>query len=81
GFNNDGAAAVTRLFSPAGVSVDPFDGSVIIADTGNHRVRRLTAAGMIVTLAGTGADTYTGDGMLATASALNNPTSAVVHPA
>ena len=51
----DGAPALTSLFNgPSGVTGDSA-GNIIIADTFNHRIRKLTAAtGTVSTIAGTG---------------------------
>ena len=49
-----------QLSLPRGVSVDGA-GNVYIADTGNHRVRRVDPTGVITTVAGTGAPGFTGD--------------------
>jgi len=68
----DGAALGSALNRPQGVAVE-LDGSVLIADTFNHRVRRLFANGTIVTIAGTGTRGSAGDGGLATAAQLNLP--------
>jgi len=37
----DGENAKVRFHSPAGLCIDPTDRSVIIADHGNHRIRRM----------------------------------------
>lgn len=47
----DGAAAVARFRSPAGLAFDGA-GNLIIADTGNHTLRRLSPGGEVTTLAG-----------------------------
>ncbi|MEZ4365468.1 MAG: hypothetical protein R2939_04160 [Kofleriaceae bacterium] len=78
GFAGDGGAAeVAQLAAPAGVQV--IDGELYIADTDNHRIRRVDADGKIVTVAGTGvapgATAGDGDGGLATAAALARPIS------
>ncbi|MBM3270483.1 MAG: hypothetical protein FJZ01_22845, partial [Candidatus Sericytochromatia bacterium] len=49
----DGPGASARFASPRGVAVDSA-GVVYVADTGNHRVRRINQAGVVDTLAGDG---------------------------
>jgi sugar lactone lactonase YvrE len=49
----DGAGAASQFSSPIGVAVDG-EGSIIIADSGNHRVRKITPDGTVSTLAGSG---------------------------
>ncbi|HVL68736.1 MAG TPA: hypothetical protein VM364_15845 [Vicinamibacterales bacterium] len=49
----DGAGASARFDTPSGLAVAP-DGSLIVADTGNDAVRRVTAAGVVSTLAAPG---------------------------
>ena len=49
------------------------DGSVLIADYDNHRIRRVGPDGIITTLAGTGAGGYSGDGGPATQAPLSAP--------
>ena len=72
GYNGDGiAASAAQLNSPAGLAVGPT-GDVYIADTSNCRVRRV-AAGMITTIAGTGACVSSADGGPATSTGLNYP--------
>lgn len=61
------------LNAPSGVAVDPA-GNVYISDGGNHIIRRVSANdGSITTIAGSGAAGYSGDGGLATAAELNQP--------
>jgi sugar lactone lactonase YvrE len=49
----DGAGAAAQFAYPSGVAVDG-EGSIIIADTDNHRVRKITPDGTVSTLAGSG---------------------------
>jgi DNA-binding CsgD family transcriptional regulator len=74
---DDGQAFVARLSSPAGVAVG-FGGRVLIADTGNNRVREISPTGVITTVAGTGDAGYLGDGGPATSAALDSPQGIVV---
>ena len=49
-------------------------GNVYIADTVNNRIRKVTeSTGIISTIAGTGASSYSGDNGAATSAALNFP--------
>jgi len=74
GSSGDGAlAGAAQLSAPAGVAVDAA-ANVYIADSGNNRVRKITAqSGLIATLAGNGTAGYSGDGAAATAAELNAP--------
>ncbi len=81
GFSGDGKAAVNaQLSAPAGVAVDAA-GNIYVADTGNHRVRRIDASGTIATIAGTGVAQYSGDGGPGVLAALNAPAGLAVDAA
>ena len=67
---------MTTLTKPCGVFVS--NDEVFIADTYNHRVRKVLRNGQIVTIAGTGIEGYNGDGQLATDAHLSCPISVVV---
>ncbi len=54
GIGDGGPAQSAGLNSPDGLTLMP-DGSLLIADTYNHRIRRISASGTISTVAGTGA--------------------------
>jgi sugar lactone lactonase YvrE len=73
GYGGDGGPATTaRLNRPRFLVIAP-DGSLIIADTANYRVRRVDPAGVITTIAGNGERGYSGDGGPATAARLDDP--------
>jgi hypothetical protein len=78
GFGGDGGPAVSaRLNAPDGIAVDTA-GNLFIADSSNHRVRRITPAGIITTIAGNGFHGFSGDGGPATSAQLTNPASVAV---
>jgi len=54
GFGGDGGPAISaQLAGPEDIAVDG-NGNLLIADTANYRIRRVTPAGAISTVAGTG---------------------------
>jgi hypothetical protein len=74
GFGGDnGPATAAGLSFPTGVAV-AADGSILIADTGNNRVRRVSPTVTITTVAGTGQGGFGGDNGPATATQLSDPT-------
>lgn len=73
GFGGDGGGATGALLdTPTAVVLDPA-GNLYIADTNNHRIRKVGTDGNISTFAGTGEAAGTGDGGPATSAALNTP--------
>ena len=78
GFSGDaGAATSAKLNAPWDVFV-AGSGTLYVADTGNHRIRRITPAGIISTVAGTGVPGFSGDGSAATSAQLKSPTGVYV---
>jgi DNA-binding beta-propeller fold protein YncE len=78
-FSGDGGPADQALLNfPTAVAVDRA-GHLYIADTLNHRVRRVDAVtGLITTVAGLGLPRYSGDGGLAVEAGLNEPAALAV---
>ena len=53
-YDGDGGPAIeARLQEPAGIAIDAI-GNVFVTDRSNHRIRKIDAAGVIATVAGTG---------------------------
>ncbi len=74
GYSGDGGLATAAMINkPRGIGFDDSD-NLYIADTDNHRIRKVDAAtSIITTFAGNGSAGSTGDGGLATAAKLNKP--------
>lgn len=80
GFGGDQAfATLATLNNPFGVSVDRA-GNIYIADTDNHRIRRISRDGRIITIAGTGEPGFAGDGGASTEAKLTTPEGLSVDP-
>jgi cysteine-rich repeat protein len=78
GFGGDGGLATSAALNiPYAVAGDS-DGNVYIADSSNHRVRKVDANGIITTFAGTGVDATSGDGGPAISAGLQDPTGIAV---
>ena len=72
-FGGDGGSAVAASFDhPADMLVDGR-GGLIVADTQNNRVRRILPDGVVVTIAGIGTTSNSGDGGFATDAGLDSP--------
>jgi len=80
-YSGDGGQATSASLNfSKGVALDGA-GNAYIADTDNYRVRRVTPAGVITTVAGNGIMAGSGDGGLAVAASISNVTGVVVDPA
>ena len=73
----DGPGAQARFDGPMGLVLDNA-GNVLVADSANHRIRRITPQGMVSTLAGSGAR-GSADGAAASAT-FTEPTGLAIGP-
>ena len=74
GFSGDKASATSaQLNLPTALALDASN-NLYLADTGNHRIRKISAAGIITTIAGTGTQGFSGDSSPATSAAIDSPT-------
>jgi sugar lactone lactonase YvrE len=86
GFAGDeGAALAAQINLPTGQSAPPSgrivtddEGNLFLADTGNHRVRKVAPDGTITTVAGNGERGFAGDGGEATLASLSRPNDVAV---
>ena len=69
---DDGPAILARLDEPSDIYKDS-SGNIYIADTRNHKIRKVDSSGIISTIAGTGDAGNTGDDGPATLARLNEP--------
>lgn len=73
GFSGDGGPATeAQLDNPFGLARGP-DGDIYFCDTANHRIRKVSPAGVITTVAGNGRRGYSGDNGPALSAELNEP--------
>ncbi|MGI4757833.1 MAG: Ig-like domain repeat protein, partial [Janthinobacterium lividum] len=81
GYNGDNrSAASAQLNAPASTLALP-NGTILVSDTNNNRIRRIDASGQITTIAGNGAAQFQGDGSSAMAASLKAPIGLAVDPA
>jgi sugar lactone lactonase YvrE len=72
GGSSENVPATTTAVAPAAVVVDSA-GNLFIADFRNNRIRKVDTGGIITTVAGNGAASFSGDGGPATSASLNFP--------
>jgi sugar lactone lactonase YvrE len=75
GYRDDTTGAQALFDTPCGIAID-LDGTLLVADTGNHRLRRVRVGAEVTTIAGTGAqDVFDGTPEVAS---FNEPTGIAV---
>lgn len=79
GGNEDGTGTQARFLYPRGVAI-AADGTLFVADTFNHTIRRITQAGVVTTFAGRAGNTGALDGK-GTAASFNFPVAIALDPA
>lgn len=78
GYSGDGGkASVAMITNAAGIALD-VHGNLLFADSGNNRIRQITPAGIITTVAGNGTSGYSGDEGPAVSASLAGPTAVSV---
>jgi sugar lactone lactonase YvrE len=76
-----GPADQAEIHWPHAASLDAAEANLYIADSPNHRIRKVDlATGIITTVVGSGAGGFDGDGGPATAAKLNDPKGVLVGP-
>lgn len=81
GYNGDNIPATLAQFRGIRDIVADKRGNIYVSDVSDHRVRKIDAAGIITTIAGTGTKGYSGDGGAATDAELNGPAGIAVNSA
>ena len=76
GDNNPATAAHLNL--PTAIAIDPTN-NLYIADTQNHRIRKVDTTGIITTVAGTGTQGFSGDSSPAISTTIDSPTGLVAN--
>jgi len=71
-FNGDGIQAVTAAINPRALTLDSEE-NPYVAEYYNNRVRKISPAGIITTVAGNGRPGFGGDGGSATAAQIDSP--------
>lgn len=75
----DGTGSAARFYQPMGVAVD-VSGNIIVADTNNFTIRRISPAGAVTTVAGSTGKVGTADGV-GSAALFFGPRGVAVGPA
>jgi len=74
---DNGPATAAKLHIPGGIAISA-SGNIYVTDWASHCVRKISAVGIITTIAGNGTAGNTGDGDMATSAELNAPNGVTV---
>ena len=78
GYGGDGGPATSAMLAkPMGLATDNA-GNLYVADLTNNRIRKVSTAGTITSIAGTGAPSFSGDGFSAALADLYKPISIAI---
>ena len=80
GYSGDGGPAIDAQLSSLGLTIDT-NGNLYISDVANNRIRKVSPAGIITTVAGNGSFGSSGDGGPASSAPLNNPSGLAIDAA
>jgi trimeric autotransporter adhesin len=75
-----GPASIAQFDAPAGIAIDSR-GNLYVADSRNHRIRKVATDGTVTTVAGNALPGFSGDGGKATLAQLNRPTGVAIDSA
>jgi len=80
GYSGDGGKATEAAFGDIWNVVADAVGNLYVADGSNRRVRRIDPNGIVTTVAGSGSDTYSGDGGPAVEAGIPGPDGLCLGP-
>jgi sugar lactone lactonase YvrE len=81
GYNGDNQQATTALLNTPWSTAVGQDGSLYVSDQENYRIRHISVAGVISTVAGNGSQSFSGDNGPAIQASLNEPSATFLDPA
>lgn len=80
GYSGDGGLAINAKFDRVVALAFDSSGNLFLSDSGNLVIRKIVPNGTITTIAGSGAQGFTGDGGLAINAELGNPHAIAIDP-
>src|SRR5437762_4789389 len=80
-YGGDGGRASAAMFSSMAALVFDSQGNLLVADSANCRIRKISPSGVVTTIVGNGTFGYSGDGGPATQASLGAPRSIALDAA